>query len=90
MRLTKQELEDITGSSNLGALVDLNLANRHVHDLGYLANLSQLQVGVAENTCCGQRCILTFLGCRTSTWLSMSWRIWWAGSPDAKGSGCSI
>lgn len=43
MRLTKAELEDATGASDLHSLVELSLTNKYIDDLGYLGKLTQLQ-----------------------------------------------
>eukprot|EP01045_Picozoa_sp_COSAG04_P015786 COSAG04_NODE_1274_length_7465_cov_4.194542_2_plen_846_part_00 len=43
MRVTKAELQDITGSDDPTKLVELNLANKYVDDLGYCSKLTQLQ-----------------------------------------------
>ena len=50
MRLTKAELEEATGASDLHSLVELSLTNKYVDDLGYLGKLTQLQeVSLAFN-----------------------------------------
>lgn len=43
MRLTKAELDDATGASDLHALCELALANKYIDDVGYLSKLTQLQ-----------------------------------------------
>lgn len=43
MRLTKAELEEATGASDLHSLVELSLTNKYIDDLGYLGKLTQLQ-----------------------------------------------
>ena len=50
MRLTKAELEEATGATDVHALVDLSLTNKYIDDLGYLSKLTQLQeVSLAFN-----------------------------------------
>jgi Leucine-rich repeat (LRR) protein len=43
MRVTRQEIEEATGCADARELIELNLASKFVHDLGYIGKLTKLQ-----------------------------------------------
>eukprot|EP01052_Picozoa_sp_SAG31_P059439 SAG31_NODE_18739_length_624_cov_1.403810_1_plen_47_part_00 len=46
MRVTQQELREITGAEDAHLLREVNLAARYVDDVGFVAQLRHLQVRV--------------------------------------------